>query len=537
MRVLVSDPIAEEGIEVLRREFEVDVRTGISKEELVRIIPEYDALVVRSETKVTPEVIEAGSALKVIGRAGVGVDNIAVDAATRRGIIVVNSPEGNTIAAAEHTMALLLAMSRNIPQAVASLRAGEWKRSKFVGVEVYGKVLGIIGLGKIGREVARRARGFAMEVIANDPFITAEQAERLGVSLVELDELLRRSDYVSIHVPITKDTRRLLSAERLAVMKPGARIVNCARGGIIDEEALLDAVREGRIAGAALDVFEKEPPDPDDPILKCEQIVVTPHLGASTREAQIGVAVDVAEQIVDVLNGRPARSAVNMPYVSREVLAVIEPFLPLAERMGRFLAQLVDGRVGMVDAVYRGDLADTEVSPLTRAALKGLLEPVLSEAVTYVNAPLIAEGRGIRVTESKTPISEEYTNLIEMTVQSDVASHTVSGTIFGKRDMRIVEVDGYRVDVEPAGYALISQHTDRPGIIGRVGTALGQAGINIAGMHVGRKERGQQAVMILNVDDYVPPDLVRHIATLEGVHNARLVEFTAPNQRNSRGDE
>jgi D-3-phosphoglycerate dehydrogenase len=537
MKVLVSDPIAKEGIEILQKGAQVDVRTGLSKEELISIIPEYDALVVRSETKVTPEVIEAGRSLKVIGRAGVGVDNIAVDAATRRGIIVVNSPEGNTIAAAEHTMALILALSRNIPQAVASLRTGEWKRSKFVGVEVYGKTLGIIGLGKIGREVAKRAKGFAMEVIANDPFITTEHAERLGVRLVELEELLRQSDYVSLHVPINKDTRMLLSAERIAMMKPGARLINCARGGIVDEKALLAAVEEGRIAGAALDVFEKEPPDPDDPILKCEKIIVTPHLGASTMEAQIGVAVDVAEQILNVLSGRPARSAVNLPYVPPEVLAVIEPFLPLAERMGRFLAQLVDGRIGYVEAVYKGDLAETEVSPLTRAVLKGILEPVLSEVVTYVNAPIAAENRGIRVVESKTPSSEEYTSLIEVTAKSDTSSHTVSGTIFGKRDMRIVELDGYRVDLEPEGYALISRHMDRPGIIGRVGTALGQAGINIAGMHVGRKQRGQEAVMILNVDDYVPPDLVRHIASLEWVNNAKLVDFSATGQRNNRGDD
>jgi D-3-phosphoglycerate dehydrogenase len=537
MKVLVADPIAQEGVAILQQQAEVDVRTGLPKDELIRAIPDYDALVVRSETKVTPDVIEAGRSLKVIGRAGVGVDNIAVDAATRRGIIVVNSPEGNTIAAAEHTIALLLALSRNIPQAVASLRAGEWKRSRFVGVEVYNKVLGVLGLGKIGREVARRARGLAMEVIATDPFITAEQAERLGVQLVELDELLRRSDYLTIHIPITKETRGLISAERLAAMKQGARLINCARGGIVDERALVAAVENGHLAGAAVDVFEQEPPDPSNPMLQCDKIVVTPHLGASTHEAQIGVAVDVAEQILDVLNGKPARSAVNMPYVSREVLGVIEPFLPLAERMGRFLAQFVDGRIGAVDAVYKGELADTEVSPLTRAALKGLLEPVLSESVTYVNAPLIAESRGIRVTESRTPVSEEYTNLVELTVRSDKASHTVSGTLFGKRDIRIVEVDGYRVDVEPEGYAIVSHHIDRPGVIGRVGTELGQAGINIAGMHVGRKSAGREALMILNVDEQVPDDLIRRIAAAEGMFDARMVEFSAPSSYTPKADE
>lgn len=524
-RVLVSDPIAAEGVRKLEEGAEVVVRTGMKPSELIEIIPDFEALVVRSETRVTAEVLQAARHLRIVARAGVGVDNIDVASATERGILVVNSPEGNTIAAAEHTLALLLALSRNIPAAHASLSRGEWARSRFVGVEVYGKTLGIIGLGKIGREVARRARGFEMQVLAVDPFLSPDQAERLGIQLSEMDDLLSRSDYISVHVPLTKETRGLLNRERFATMKPGVRIINCARGGIVDEADLAAALHEGVVAGAAIDVFEQEPINPDSPLLRAPNVVLTPHLGASTREAQIGVALDVAEQVLDVLNNRTARSAVNLPFVKPEVMAQLQPFLYLAEKMGRFHQQLADGPINAVDVIYRGDLADMEVSPISRALLKGLLEPLLSDTVTYVNAPLLAESRGVRVTESKTPHCEDYTHLIEVTVRTTKGSVTTTGALFGKRDVRIVGVDGYRVDVEPRGYAIVSRHIDTPGIVGRVGTALGEAGVNIAGMHLGRSEPGKQAVMILNVDSAVPDPLLERIAGMEGMCNARLVEF------------
>lgn len=528
-RVLVSDSIAEAGIEVLKQAGEVDVRTGLSKEELIRIIGEYDALVVRSETKVTAEVIEAARRLRIIGRAGVGVDNIDVAAATQRGIIVVNSPEGNTIAAAEHTIALMMAMARNIPQADRSLRAGEWKRSRFIGTEVYRKTLGVIGLGKIGREVARRAKGLGMSVIAYDPFTPAEVAERIGVKLTDLNSLLAQSDFVTIHTPLNEQTRHLINAERLALMKDGARLINCARGGIVDEDALVDALRSGKLAGAAVDVFGKEPPPPDHPLLALENCVVTPHLGASTQEAQVNVAVDVAEQVVSVLRGGPARSAVNLPPIDPEILQRIAPYLLLAEKIGKLHTQLARAPIVQVQVTYSPDFADLPTDILTRAVVTGLLQPVLSEPVNPVNALLIAQSRGIHVTQSlqQQPESHElYPSSITVTAHaSGGEKHEVSGTVFGKNDARIVTVDGFRVDVIPQGIMLFTQHTDKPGVIGRVGTLLGSRNVNIAGMHLGREKVGGRALMVLMVDDPIDAALLAEIRALDGMETAQVVEL------------
>jgi D-3-phosphoglycerate dehydrogenase len=526
-KVLIADPVAKEGIETLTTAgLEADAVKGLSLDELKQRIADAEGLIVRSETKVTAEVMDAAKALKVIGRAGVGVDNIDVPAATQRGIVVLNSPEGNTVAACEHTWALILGLARNVPDAVASLRQGEWKRSQFVGVELYGKTLGIIGLGKIGREVAKRARAFEMRVIAYDPFITVQQADRMGVELYELDDLLEKADFVTLHMPLTKDTQRLICKERFERMKPTAYLINAARGGLICEDDLVEALNAGQLAGAALDVFKEEPLQPESPLIACPRLVLTPHLGASTREAQIGVAVDAAEQIVAVLDGKPARSAVNMPYIPSEILSYIQPYMQLAEKIGRLQVQQAEGRVESVDVVYAGDLAEYEVGPITRSLLKGMLDPMLgSSAVTFVNAPLLAEQRGVKVTESKTPISEDYASLIRVEVQTDKGRHVVSGTLFGKRDTRIIDLDGYRVNVETSGYALLSRHTDRPGIVGRVGTLLGENGINIGGMHVGRAEPGEQAIMMLTVDSPVPPDILARVAELDGVQNAKLIEF------------
>ena len=512
-RVLVSDPVSQAGVEFLRRGAEVDVATGLAPEELVARIGEYDALVVRSETRVTQAVLEAGKRLRIVARAGVGVDNIDVPAATRCGVIVVNSPEGNTIAAAEHTVAMLLSLSRKIPGAAASLKSGEWKRGRFVGVEVYNKVIGVVGFGKIGREVAKRMRGMGMQVLASDAFVTPELARREGVELVELPDLFRRSDFITVHTPLTPQTRGLINDDAIATMKDGVRLVNCARGGIIDEAALLRALESGKVAGAALDVFEKEPPDMANPLLHHERVVPTPHLGASTEEAQVNVAVDVADQILAVLNGRPPRSAVNMPALSADVFQRIEPHLELGVKIGRMQAQLATSPIQAVSVTYSGDLLNLDIQPVTRGVLMGMLQPVLAQSVNFVNAPYIAEQRGIRVTESKTAGEGDYQNYIRVEVETAQGRRTtIGGTVLGRRDIRIREIDQFQIDLKPEGYLLLVRHQDRPGIIGTVGTTMGKAGINIAGMFVGREAVGKRAIMALTVDSPVPEALREEIA-------------------------
>lgn len=533
-KVLVSDPVAAEGVAILRRAgLDVDVRTGLTKDELINIIGDYDALAVRSETKVTADVLEAAGRLKIIGRAGVGVDNIDVARATERGVLVVNSPEGNTIAAAELTVALLLALSRNIAPAAASLKNGEWKRSKFVGVEVYGKTVGIVGLGKIGREVAKRLLGMEMTVLAYDPFLSEEQAARLGVRKVDdLDAIYRQADYISVHVPKTKETAGMIGPEQFARMKDGVRLVNVARGGIIQEAALKDAIESGKVAGAAIDVWESEPTPPDNPLVALPQVTGTPHLGASTEEAQVGVAVDIAEQIVDVLKGRPARAAVNMPGLAPDVMARIAPYLKLAEKIGSLHSQLAasGGNISSVEVIYAGDFEQAQQVHLTRAVMKGLLSPILTESVNYVNAPTLAAGRGIRLTESRASRSDEYAQTLSVVAASgdgdgEPQRSQITGTVFGRSDARIVEINGYDVDFKPEGSLIVTQHTDRPGIIGRVGTLLGANNINIAGMYVGRDEKTRRAVMALSLDNAVPENILAEITQLDGMESARQVEL------------
>lgn len=526
-KVLVTDPIAKEGIELLQKSFDVDVKIGLEKDQLIEIIGDYDALAVRSETKVTADVLEAAKNMKIIGRAGVGVDNIDVPVATQKGILVVNSPAGNTLAAAELTMALILSLSRNIPKGHEMLRAGEWKaaRKGLVGNELYGKTLGVYGLGKIGTAVAKRAQSFEMDVIGCDPFVSEEYASKLGIELVDFDTLLKRSDYITLHVPATKDTKGSFGAKEIAKMKDGVRIINVARGGIVDEAALARAVEDGKVAGIAFDVYESEPPPEDNPLLKLDKAITTPHLGASTEEAQINVAVDVAEQIVDVLSGKPARSAVNMPALSAEVLAAVGPYMTLGERIGMMAAQLVDGAVGSIEISYCGELSNVDTGPISRSVLRGLLQPILTEAVNLVNAPVIAETRGIRITESKSAAPEDYSCLLSVAVKTDKGKKVIEGTLFGQKDARIVRIDGYQIDIVPEGAMLVTTHIDRPGIIGRVGTLLGNHGINIAGMHVGRAGIGKQAVMVLNVDDGVSDAVMDEIKKLDGIETARLVQF------------
>ena len=526
-KVLVSDPLAEEGLEILRKAFDVDVKTDLKEDELIRILGDYDALLVRSGTDVNAKVIEAGKRLKFIGRAGVGVDNIDVEAATRKGIIVANAPEGNTLAATEHTMAMMQALARNIPQANASLKKKEWKRSKFMGVALNEKTLGIVGFGRIGREVAKRANAMDMKCVAYDPFITKERAAQLGVEMMSIAELFKVADVITVHTPLIAETKHVINAKSIATMKDGVRIINCARGGIIDEKALYDAIKSGKVAGAALDVFETEPPF-ESPLLALDQVIVTPHLGASTVEAQLNVAVSVAKQCVEVLKGGSAKYVVNAPMVPPEHAEVLQPFAQLAEKMGRFVTQIAGGRIASVECIYGGELSAYAGSMkfITRLALKGLLDPILQQPVNIVNADFIAKERGIAVSETVTQESSGFKNLITIRIKTDKGEESVSGSVFFKGRSRIVAVGGYTMDMIPEGYVIVSRHLDKPGVIGRASTILGKCNINIAGMQVGRVQPGEQAIMVLNVDDEVPESVMEEIRGMPGIFTATFAKIS-----------
>jgi D-3-phosphoglycerate dehydrogenase len=524
-RVLVSDPLAEEGIEILKETCDVDVRTNLTEEQLIEAIKDYDAILVRSGTEVTAAVIEAGTNLKYIGRAGAGVDNIDTEAATRRGIPVANAPMGNTLAATEHTIAMMLSLARNIPQATASLKKKEWKRSKFMGVEVNEKTLGIVGLGRIGREIAKRVIAMDMKVVGYDPFITKENAAQMGVELMGIDDLVKVADFITVHTPLTPETKHLINAERIATMKDGVRLINCARGGIIDEKAMYDGLVSGKIAGAALDVFESEPPF-ESPLLTLDSVIVTPHLGASTVEAQKNVAISVAKQCLAVFAGEPAKYAVNVPMVPPDQQDLMEPFAYLGERMGKLATQLVEGRIGEIDITYGGDLAGNRFTRyITRAVLKGILDPVLREPVNFVNAEYVTKERGIKVAETKTEASSGFKNLITLTVKTDVGEETVSGSVFSKDRIRITSIGGYTMDMVPEGSVIISRHLDKPGVIGRASTILGAAEINIAGMQVGRKKPGEEAIMVLNVDSDVPAAVMDEMRAKVGIFSAKFAKL------------
>jgi D-3-phosphoglycerate dehydrogenase / 2-oxoglutarate reductase len=521
-RVLVTDPIAQDGIDALARSAAVDVKLRISPDELLRVIGEYDALVVRSETKVTAPVIEAGKKLIVIGRAGAGVDNIDLEAATRRGVIVVNAPLGNTTSAAEHTIALMLSLSRYIPQANAILKGGKWERQRFMGVEVRGKTLGVLGLGQIGSEVARRARGLDMHVIACDPFVSEERAQSLIVEMVSLEDLLRRADYIAVHTALTPQTRGLIGEKELRLVKPSARIINVARGGIVDEEALYLAVEEGRVAGAAVDVFSKEPAE-DSILFKSDRIIVTPHLGASTAEAQERVALDVAEQIAAIFRGEPPAYSVNAPLVPPETMAVIGPYVEVAVKTASLATQLSLGQLNSVDVEYLGDIAGHDLTPLKAAVIKGLLEPVSEENVTIVNANLVAEHRGLRISEKKGSYEGIFTNLIQVRATTKEGTTTVSGTM-GHDGAHIVQINEFWVDVSPgAGYLLICENIDRPGMIGTVGTILGKHSININSMRVA--PAGGRAMMVLGLDSAATDDVVEEMATVTDIFSVRRAKI------------
>ncbi len=522
-KVLVSDPVDQAGIDILQQVAEVDVNTNLSEEELVRLIPEYDAIMIRSGTRVTGRVIEAATQLKIIGRAGVGVDNIDVPAATRKGILVVNSPEGNTIAAAEHAIAMMLSLSRHIPDASTSVKAGQWNRKQFTGVEVYKKTLGIVGLGKIGSHVATIARAMGMRLLAYDPFLSAERAEQIGCQLVELDVLLRESDYITLHLPKTPETAHMVNAESLKSMKPSARIINCARGGIIDETALAEAVEAGTVAGAALDVYENEPLGESPLTSLGKEVILTPHLGASTAEAQVNVAIDVAEQIRDVLLGLPARSAVNIPGLRPDVLEKLRPYLQLAETLGNLVGQLSGGRIESLNLRLQGDLAGNDTQPVVVAALKGLLSHALQERVNYVNATIEAKERGIHIVETRDSTVRDYPASLSLSAKGSMGNHSVTGALLGEDDIRITDVDGFPINVPPNKHMLFTLHRDMPGIIGKIGSLLGSFNVNIASMQVGRKIVRGDAVMVLSIDDPLPEGIMSEILKVPGIRDAYTV--------------
>lgn len=524
-KVLVSDPIDQAGIDILSQVAEVDQHVGLTIDDLKQIISQYDGLMIRSGTKVTADVIQSAEKLRIIGRAGVGVDNVDVAAATKRGILVVNSPGGNTIAAAEHAIALLLAVSRHVAQAHASTSAGGWDRKKYVGNELYKKVLGVVGLGKIGSHVAKVAIAMGMEVIAFDPFISADRAQQMQVKLSPMEDLFKKSDYVTLHLPRTSETENLVNADLLASMKPTARLVNCARGGIIDESALADAINSGVIAGAGLDVFASEPLPKDSPLLSVhERLILTPHLGASTAEAQENVAIDVAEQIRDILLGLPARSAVNIPGLSADLMERLKPHLQLAETLGLLASQLSGGQVNELEVRLQGDFAEHPSQPIIIATLKGLLNSALGERINYVNASLEAKARGIHVLEVKDEASRDFAaGSLKVSIKGDVGGHTVMGTVFADGELRVTSIDEFPVNVSPSQHMLFTRHRDMPGIIGQLGSLLGEHNVNIASMQVGRKIVRGDAVMVLSIDDPIPSELLASIHSINGIQEAHPV--------------
>ncbi len=524
MKILISDKLAEEGIRILREvdSFQVDSKPGLAPEQLKSVIKDYDALIIRSGTKVTADVIEAAGKLKYIGRAGVGVDNVDLKAATKKGIVVINTPGGNTTATAEHTMSLILALSRNIPQAFNSLRAGKWERSKFTGVELHGKVLGIIGLGRIGSTVARMAKGFGMNIIASDPFISVEIAGKMGIEMVELDRLFKQADYISVHVPKSTETSSLISDKEFQKMKKGVRLVNCARGGIVDEEALVRAIEKGVVAGCAMDVYAKEPPPPESPILKLDNCITTPHLGAATSEAQVNVAIEVAQTVRNALLGKGVINAVNFPSLDAESYKVLEPYIDLNERMGKFAGQLINGGIKSVKVTYSGDMTAHKVAPMTMSLIYGLLVPILGrEAVNPVNSVDLAKERGIKIQEVTSNEEVEFVNLVDVQIETDKEEFSLWGTLSGNSQPRIVKINKVYVEAKPEGHMLYINNNDRRGIVGAVGTILAEGDINIGGITFGREFQGSLVICVVNIDSAVPKEIIER---LEKVHDILLVK-------------
>ncbi|MBA3551989.1 MAG: phosphoglycerate dehydrogenase [Actinobacteria bacterium] len=521
MKVLVTEALSDTGLDLLRADFDVDVRPDLAESGLADAMGGYSALVIRSQTKVTADVIDRADALTVIGRAGIGLDNVDVEAATRRGVMVVNAPQSNIVSAAEHTFALLMAQARNIPRADASVRAGRWERTRFQGVELHGKTLGVIGMGRVGAMVAHRALAFGMRVVAHDPYVSRERAKQMGVELLpNLEGLLVQSDIVTIHLPRTPETEGLIGRRELGLMKEGARIVNTARGGIVDETALVEALRDGRLGGAALDVFSIEPPPRSHPLLAFEQVVLTPHLGASTREAQDKTGTAIAEMVRLALRGEFVPYAVNVS-AAGEVSDLVRAFLPLAEKLGVILTGLAEGPVRRLEAEFLGTIAEEDTRVLTLAGLRGALAHVVHEPVSFVNAPIIARERGIGVSETRSNHSRDYVNLLTLRADTEAGEVALAGTLVGRGLERLVRIFDFDIDMAPARHMAFFLYEDRPGVIGTVGSLLGEADINIASMEVGRKEAGGQALMGLTVDSPIPPAVLTKIEEAVGAERAR----------------
>lgn len=524
MKILISDNFSARGVEVLNRyeQFQVDQNVGLKPDQLKEIIGDYDALIVRSETRVTADIINAGTRLKVIGRAGSGVDNIDVQAATKRGIVVMNAAAGNSVTTGEHTLAMMMSLARKIPQAHSSMKAGKWEKKKFMGLELRGKTLGIVGFGNIGKIVAQGAGGLGMKVLAFDPFLSKEVAARMGVEVVAFDEICTRSDFVTVHTPLTEETRGIIGESAFAKMKDGVRIINCARGGLVDETALFNAIKSGKVAAAALDVFSSEPPPADLPLLSLDEVIVTPHLGASTAEAQDQVAIITAEQIATFLTTGGISGAVNMAAVSPEVLAVLQPYLTLGEKLGRFQSQLDLQSVSEVEITYSGEVAELDVRPITSAILAALLAQV-SENVNQVNAAIVAENRGLKVKESLARTSTE--NLIEVTLRGDSGESQVTGALFGPNDARIVNLNSYRLEAVPEGHLLVISNEDVPGMIGHVGTFLGGQGVNIAQLYLSRNRKGGVALSIYQLDHELDLTALQSLAADDNIRSVKQISL------------
>jgi D-3-phosphoglycerate dehydrogenase len=527
LKALIADSISQRGVDELSRgnALEVTVKTGLTERELIKLIPQFTALVVRSQTKVTPDILNAGAKLRVVGRAGVGVDNVDVETATRRGIVVLNAPGGNTISTAEHAFSLLLCVARKIPQADANVRTRSWAKKNFEGVELYNKTLGIVGMGRIGSELSRRAIAFGMRVLAYDPFLSATRARSLQVELVdELDDLLSAADFISLHTPLTSHTRHILNAARLRKTKRGVRIINCARGGLLDEAALTQALRDGQIAGAALDVFEIEPLPGDSPLREAPNVVLTPHLGASTAEAQESVGIEIAQAIRAILLEGTIRNAVNMPNLDAKTLAIIGPHLRFGEKLGRFLSQIAPKRAESLNVNYSGKVNEVDTMAITRSVLKGFLQIAGGSEVNEVNAPAFAETLGLKVSESRLSAPGDYTDMLELSAVGEGKTVSVGGAFFGATP-RIVNINSRPVEARPHGVVLVLENTDRPGIVGRVGTLLGEHGVNIATMSLSRNEAGGTALTVLNLDTAPSEQLLRDIRASEDIQSAQVIQL------------
>ncbi len=527
MKILISDSMSSKAVEVLKGTpgLDVDVITGLKPEELKAKIKDYHGLVVRSATKVTAEIIGAAENLKVVGRAGTGVDNVDMAAATKKGIVVMNTPGGNTVTTAEHAVAMMMSLARKVPQATASMKKGEWEKKKFEGTEITGKTLGILGVGNIGSVVASRALGLRMNVIAYDPFISAEAADKLGVTLVSMDDLFKKSDFISIHVPLTAETKGIVNAEAFKKMKKGVKIINCARGGIVNEADLAEAIKAKIVSGAACDVFEKEPPPSDNPLFSLDEVILTPHLGASTFEAQENVAVAIAEQIADYLTSGTIRNAVNVPSIPSELLTALGPYISLGEKIGSFQGQILKGGVEEITVEYSGDVVNYDVAPITIACIKGLLDQVLDLYVNFVNAPFVAKERGIKVVEIKSSRSTEFASSITIKVKTREEENVVEGALFGKKEPRIVRINKFFLDAVPEGNLLLLHNEDKPGVIGNVGTLLAANNVNIARLHLGRTSVGAEAVSVWNIDTPLSKGLIEKLLKLPNIISVNVIEL------------